>query len=215
MLFTYFLRNSEILQTPFAYCLLSSPISIQISSQRLNHTQGKMFIKPFKTKSNVQLKSSDRKKLQSKVVERYALSDDQLSLLFASKATISQIKIITHSDQIVTVYACDKKPLFFECPESGFLPTVYSLWLVPTMVPFFTTHPAVLPRLANGADLMLPGKANNDPKKKTQSLRVIFRRHQVWPRRSFIRLPQKRRNCCRQFVLKQSRCWNWTIGPVQ
>lgn len=120
-----------------------------------------MFIKPFKTKSNVQLKSSDRKKLQSKVIERYALTDEQLSLLFTSKATISQIKIITHSEQIVTVYACDKKPLFFECPESGFLPTIYSLWLVPTMVPFFTTHPAVLPRLANGADLMLPGKTSS------------------------------------------------------
>lgn len=116
-----------------------------------------MFIKSFKTKSNVQLKSSDRKKLQAKVLEKYSMTDEELSLLFPSKSTISQIKIITHSEQIVTVYACDKKPLFFECPETGFLPTVYSVWAVPNMVSFFTTHPAVLPRLANGADLMLPG----------------------------------------------------------
>lgn len=116
-----------------------------------------MFIKSFKTKSNVQLKSSDRKKLQAKVFEKYSLTDEQLLLLFPAKSTISHIKIITHSEQIVTVYACDKKPLFFECPETGFLPTVYTVWTVPTIVSFFTTHPAVLPRLANGADLMLPG----------------------------------------------------------
>lgn len=36
-------------------------------------------------------------------------------------------------------------------------PTVYALWLSPKIVPYICTHPQVLPKLANGADLMLPG----------------------------------------------------------
>ncbi|KAG8245118.1 Eukaryotic translation initiation factor 2D [Homalodisca vitripennis] len=36
-------------------------------------------------------------------------------------------------------------------------PTVYTLWHVPELLPTFTTHPQVLPVIARGADLMLPG----------------------------------------------------------
>ena len=48
--------------------------------------------------------------------------------------------------------------MFFEIDEKGTLaPTLYAMWLVPELLPYFTTHPAVLPKLTNGADLMLPG----------------------------------------------------------
>lgn len=116
-----------------------------------------MFIKPFKTKSNVQLKSSDRKKLQHKISTKFTITDNDLSLLFPNKGTVSLVKIITHCEQIVTVYAVDKLPLFFEISANVLLPTVYALWQVPNMLPCFTTHPDVLPRLAKGANLMLPG----------------------------------------------------------
>lgn len=106
-----------------------------------------MFIKAVKTKSNVQLKSSERKKLQQKVSTKFNVTQDELNTLFPNKSSISLVKIITHGEDIVSVYAVDKKPLFFETPEQVFLPTVYTLWLVPNMIPAFTTHPAVSEKL--------------------------------------------------------------------
>lgn len=116
-----------------------------------------MFIKPFRTKSNVQLKGSDRKKLQSKIALKFTVTDDDLNMLFPNKGSVFVLKINTHSDEIITVYAVDKRPLFFETAENILLPTVYALWLIPNLIPLFTTHPDVLPRLAKGANLMLPG----------------------------------------------------------
>jgi translation initiation factor 2D len=54
------------------------------------------------------------------------------------------------------VYTVDKRPMIFEI-DDRFYPTLYSVWLLPNMIPYFTTHAQVLPKLANGADLMLPG----------------------------------------------------------
>lgn len=117
-----------------------------------------MFLKPFRTKSNVQLKSSDRKKLQSRIASAFACTDADLQELFSNKASVSFLKIIAHSGDICGVYTVDKLPMFFELPDSAvLLPTVYALWQLPGLVPAFTTHPEVLPRLAKGANLMLPG----------------------------------------------------------
>ncbi|XP_031626569.1 eukaryotic translation initiation factor 2D [Contarinia nasturtii] len=122
-----------------------------------------MFVKPFKTKSNTQIKSTERKKLRSKVESTFKLNEDDLNKLLPSKSTLNQVKLYAYSGQLVTVYTCDRRPMFFEFSPSGdeskavVLPTVYSLWILPEMIPSFTTHPAVLPRLAGGADLMLPG----------------------------------------------------------
>lgn len=122
-----------------------------------------MFVKPFKTKSNTQIKSTERKKLRSKIESAFKLSDDDLNKVLPAKSTLNHLKLITHSGQTVMVYTSDRRPMFFEFSPSGdeskcvILPTVYALWTLPDIVPTFTTHAAVLPRLAGGADLMLPG----------------------------------------------------------
>lgn len=121
-----------------------------------------MFLKAFKTKSNTQVKSTERKKLRSRIEAAYRVTEDDLNKLLPSKSTINQLKIITHAGDTVTVHTCDRRPMFFEIDTSDthantLMPTVYSLWIVPDLVPSFTTHAAVLPRLASGADLMLPG----------------------------------------------------------
>lgn len=117
-----------------------------------------MFLKPFRTKSNVQLKSSDRKKLQSRIATKFTCTDADLQLMFSSKASVSFLKIITHSGDICGVYTVDKVPMFFELPDTLLLlPTVYALWRLPGLIPAFTTHAEVLPRLAKGANLMIPG----------------------------------------------------------
>lgn len=123
-----------------------------------------MFIKPFKIKSNTQIKSTERKKIRSRIENSFKINDDDLNKLFPNKSILNQLKLITNSDDQITLYSCDRRPMFFEFnlrdlhSENIILaPTVYSLWIVPNLITAFTTHPAVLPRLANGADLMLPG----------------------------------------------------------
>jgi len=115
-----------------------------------------MFIKPIKVKSNVQLKGSDIKKLKTRLSQQFKIDDSEASQVFPSKASFSAVKIITHAEQQVTVYTVDKRPMLFELQERLY-PTLYTLWILPRLVPYFTTHPQVVPRLYNGADLMLPG----------------------------------------------------------
>ncbi|KAG5669239.1 hypothetical protein PVAND_017131 [Polypedilum vanderplanki] len=115
-----------------------------------------MFIKAFKIKSNVQLKGSDVKKLKTKLAKQLNLSENETSQILPTKSSFSSVKIITHNEQQVTVYTVDKRPMLFEINEKLF-PTLYSLWMIPKIVPYLTTHAQVLPKLYNGADLMLPG----------------------------------------------------------
>ena len=116
-----------------------------------------MFIKPFKVKNNIQVKGSEVKKLKIRLSQQFKnLSENDLTNLLPSKASFQTVKIVTHAEQQVTLHTVDKRPMFFEIQDKLY-PTVYSLWLVPSIVFLFTTHPPVLPKLANGANLMMPG----------------------------------------------------------
>lgn len=116
-----------------------------------------MFIKAFKVKNNIQVKGSDVKKLKTRLSQQYkSLSESELSVLLPSKSSFQAVKVITHAEDQVTIHTVDKRPMFFELQDRLF-PTVYSCWLVPSILFHFTTHPPVLPKLANGANLMLPG----------------------------------------------------------
>lgn len=124
-----------------------------------------MFIKPFRVKNNIQMNGSEMKKIREKVAKQFPLiSENSLKILLPNKAAFHVLKIVTHAEVAVTVYTVDKRPMFFEIKE--IYPTLYALWLVNDLLPLFTTVPNVLPKLANGADLMLPGvvKEGNDMK---------------------------------------------------
>ncbi|XP_052897492.1 eukaryotic translation initiation factor 2D [Anopheles moucheti] len=120
-----------------------------------------MFIKPFKIKSNILVTGSEKKRLRQRVMAQFNRVDEEsatspLAELFGNRAKICTVKIITYHEEPVTVYTSDKRPIFFEL-NGKLLPTVYTLWSCPDLVPGFTTHATVLPKLANGADLMIPG----------------------------------------------------------
>jgi translation initiation factor 2D len=104
-----------------------------------------MFIKPFKIKNNIQLKGSDVKKLKSRISAQFSdLSDDNLNILIPNKSSYSLVKLETSDESIVNVYARDKKPMFFEVSgQTKLYPTLYSLWIIPDLVPYFTTNSAV------------------------------------------------------------------------
>uniref|UniRef100_A0A6P4F5V4 Eukaryotic translation initiation factor 2D n=1 Tax=Drosophila rhopaloa TaxID=1041015 RepID=A0A6P4F5V4_DRORH len=114
-----------------------------------------MFLKPYRPKSSAALKGSDSKKFRQRVEAAFPhVSVDQL---VQAKAAVTQVKILTHGGVQSMVYCVDKLPLFFELDGGNLVPTLYSLWSVPDILPYFTTHEGVLPKLTNGADLMLPG----------------------------------------------------------
>lgn len=117
-----------------------------------------MFLKAFKIKSNAQLKGSDTKRLKSRVLNEFpSLSDTEFQSLFPSKSSITCVKVVTHSGFISSVFSVDKRPMFFEIEGGKLAPTLYALWILPEILPYFTTVSGVLPKLSNGADLMLPG----------------------------------------------------------
>ncbi|XP_041091899.1 eukaryotic translation initiation factor 2D-like isoform X3 [Polyodon spathula] len=84
------------------------------------------------------------------------LSAEQISKLIPNKEDLNVVKVYTHKGDSVTLYVLHENPIFFEV-EKKLYPTVYTLWLFPDLLPVFTTWPAVLQKLAGGADLMLPG----------------------------------------------------------
>ncbi|KAK3851197.1 hypothetical protein Pcinc_042143 [Petrolisthes cinctipes] len=118
-----------------------------------------MFIKPFRIKSQTQLKGSDRKKLRTELRQAFpSLSEAEVSQLLPNKEEVTLIRMYCHRGESVIVYQVQKDPLFFALDkERQIYPTVYLLWRHPNLLHTFTTHPPVVQVLGGGADLMLPG----------------------------------------------------------
>ncbi|KAJ8370933.1 hypothetical protein SKAU_G00109610 [Synaphobranchus kaupii] len=116
-----------------------------------------MFAKPFRVKSNTVIKGSDRRKLKADISNAFpTLSAEDLNELVPNKEELNVVKIYAHKGDSVTLYVLHKNPIFFEL-EKQLYPTVYTLWRRSDLLPTFITWPAVLQKLAGGADLMLPG----------------------------------------------------------
>ncbi|XP_030562635.1 eukaryotic translation initiation factor 2D [Drosophila novamexicana] len=114
-----------------------------------------MFLKPYRLKSSAALKGSEAKKLRARL--ELAFPHVPAENLMPAKANVTQLKILTHGGQQSMVYCVDKQPMFFELDGGQLVPTLYTLWSTPDILPYLTTHEGVLPKLSNGADLMLPG----------------------------------------------------------
>lgn len=118
-----------------------------------------MFAKPFRVKSSSQMKGSDKKKLKADLKKKFpAFTDDILGTLLPNKDEVVVTKVYTFNGDSLLVYYRDKNPVFFELEKDKVVfPTVYTLWQYPDLLKCFPTHPPVVKKLANGADLMLPG----------------------------------------------------------
>lgn len=118
-----------------------------------------MFLKPYRVKSNVQMKGSDKKKLRADLGKKFpSLAESDLAELIPGKEEVVLSKVYTFGGDSVLIYTHNKTPLFFEFEKDKVvLPTVYTLWRHPDLLLSFPTWPNVLPKIGNGADLMLPG----------------------------------------------------------
>ncbi|TIC55699.1 hypothetical protein E3Q05_02056 [Wallemia mellicola] len=131
------------------------------------------FKKAFSAKPQTTLKNSDRKKLRSKIQERFQLNDDDAKLLVPD--VVSSMKIKTYNDEngaLKLVYSAQNNdPLWYTVgkSEDELIPsdgTVYTLFKKPSLLPVITTWSFVIDnysnaviRISTGADLMAPGIA--------------------------------------------------------
>ena len=100
-----------------------------------------IFTKPFRVKSNTQMKGSDKKKLKASIKKSFPdLTDEHLNDLLPMKEEIVVSKIFTFTEDSVLLYIHNKNTVFFEMEkEKQFFPSVYTLWKVPDLFPTFTT----------------------------------------------------------------------------
>ncbi|XP_023221006.1 eukaryotic translation initiation factor 2D-like [Centruroides sculpturatus] len=131
-----------------------------------------MFRKPFKVKSNSQIKGSERKKIRTQLVQQYpSFSSSNINELVPNKDEITHMKLLANNGHTITVYCIGQNPSFF-VDENVIYPTVYTLWKFPDLLPVLTTWPLVFDKLIRGADLMLPGLIIDQDDENLDSLKI-------------------------------------------
>lgn len=104
-----------------------------------------------------------RKKLRADVNKHFPqIKESDLLELIPNKDAATAVKLVTHSEDLVTVYMVQNTPIFFDLDKTLF-PTVYTLWRCKDLLYAFTTWPSIYSRLLGGADLMLPGVIVEEP----------------------------------------------------
>ncbi|KAJ7682865.1 hypothetical protein B0H17DRAFT_1075171 [Mycena rosella] len=132
-----------------------------------------MFKKPLSTlKTSAPLRSSDRRKLKQRIVTAYAITPEDGDVLVPDG--ILAVKFTTHLDEPGIAYLSPGggDPLWFTVGKGSedLIPTVYTMWKRPQLLPFLSTPAAVIPVLVGGADLMIPGVVHHTPSLKEGQL---------------------------------------------
>ncbi|KAF8496116.1 hypothetical protein F5888DRAFT_1794721 [Russula emetica] len=118
-----------------------------------------MFKKPLgDTKTSAPLRSSERRKLRARTAERFQLAPEVADNLVPD-GLLSQKFSAYNGEPGVLYLSGDGNPLWFSAGKGSdeLIPTVYTLWKHPTLLPILTTPASVIPVLVGGADLMVPG----------------------------------------------------------
>ncbi|KAI8345301.1 hypothetical protein EDC96DRAFT_521710 [Choanephora cucurbitarum] len=120
-----------------------------------------MFKKPWANlKSFSPLRSSDRRRFQNEAYEAYPLIKEQCTAEGASHLMpddLRSAKFIAHAGHSGLVYMSEKQVLWIAMESLPPVPTVYTLWQYPDMLPKLYTWGPVVHKLMEGADLMIPG----------------------------------------------------------
>ncbi|KZV70577.1 hypothetical protein PENSPDRAFT_579249 [Peniophora sp. CONT] len=110
-------------------------------------------------KTSAPLRNSDRRALRDRVVREFCPNSPEQGDELVPEGILSQ-KITTSGGAPVTVYLVPGgDPLWFTIGRDSeeLVPTVYTLWKKPMLVPPITVPGMVIPVLMNGADLMTAG----------------------------------------------------------
>ncbi|KAK9365318.1 hypothetical protein V1509DRAFT_585440 [Lipomyces kononenkoae] len=115
-------------------------------------------IKPFSP-----VRGSDRRKLLASILTHFNIPTDTLSSVIKDAIVptdVKSAKFIAHSTgETGVLYVGDEgsKPLWLKLSDETLIPTVFTLWKCPYLVPIVQTWSPVIEKLRNGADMMLPG----------------------------------------------------------
>ncbi|KAJ7737885.1 eukaryotic translation initiation factor SUI1 family protein [Mycena maculata] len=124
-----------------------------------------MFKKPLSTlKTSAPIRSSDRRKLKQRVISSFGLSPEDGDILVPEG--ILSVKFNTHLNEPGVAYLSPEgDPVWFAVGKGSedLIPTVYTMWKRPKLLPFLSTPEAVIPVLVGGADLMIPGVVHHTP----------------------------------------------------
>ncbi|KAI9323122.1 hypothetical protein BX666DRAFT_1883530 [Dichotomocladium elegans] len=120
-----------------------------------------MFKKPLShLKSFSPLRSSDRRRFQNEAYNAYPHIKERCSQEGAKPLmpdTLQSAKFSTHNGVNGVVHVADNKPLWLKLESLNPVPTVYTLWEHPDILPAIYTVEPVIEKLIDGADLMIPG----------------------------------------------------------
>ncbi|KAK9375842.1 uncharacterized protein V1513DRAFT_309234 [Lipomyces chichibuensis] len=121
----------------------------------------------FRKKPNIKplspVRSSDRRKLLASILSQFNIPTDTLPSEKKDvivPTDIQAAKFVAHSTGetgIIYVGEEGSKPLWLRLNEETLIPTVFTLWKCPFLLPIVQTWNPVIEKLRNGADLMLPG----------------------------------------------------------
>ncbi|KAI9294167.1 hypothetical protein K502DRAFT_342656 [Neoconidiobolus thromboides FSU 785] len=115
-----------------------------------------MFKKEHKIKAISSVRSSDRRKIINEIQKFYnvELSEQQI------EATVSKdlktTRFFTYSDRQGFFYYSNDEPSWIKMDEL-LIPTVYTAWKLPYLLPKIYTNGFVIKKLIGGAELMIPG----------------------------------------------------------
>ncbi|CAG8497171.1 330_t:CDS:10 [Acaulospora colombiana] len=125
-----------------------------------------MFKKPLASiKPYSPLRSSDRRKFREELIRRYPTlengeSEENKSIV---PEHVEKANVKTHNGYTGVLYVDESKhPLWIRLDKDKnefLVPSVYTLWRNPSILPKIPTFPAVISKLENGANLMIPGIA--------------------------------------------------------
>ncbi|KAI0334161.1 eukaryotic translation initiation factor SUI1 family protein [Cubamyces sp. BRFM 1775] len=130
-------------------------------------------------KTSAPLRSSDRRKLKQRVLQAYPVLQPEEGDSLVPDGLQSQ-KFSTHLEEPGVAYLSPEgDPLWFTIGKGSedLIPTVYTLWKRPDLLPFLSTPAPVVPKLINGADLMIPGVVQHSPNLVPDQLVVVTQYH--------------------------------------
>ncbi|KAF9433851.1 hypothetical protein BGZ76_008895 [Entomortierella beljakovae] len=128
-----------------------------------------MFKKPVSSlKSFSPLRSSDKRRLRDEILNSFPslrdmdpINDTPINAIITPEG-LQSAKFTSYIEEPGTLYTdSEGTPLWFKISSSKkdslIVPTIYTLWKFPTLIPALTTWNPVVDKLRNGADLMIPG----------------------------------------------------------
>ncbi|ORZ10863.1 hypothetical protein BCR42DRAFT_333177 [Absidia repens] len=113
-----------------------------------------MFKKPVTSlKSFSNLRSSDRRRFQTETYDAYPelktkCTEENTHLM---PDTLQSAKFVSHIERPGVIYVANGKPIWFKLLDLPPIPTVYTLWQYPTILPTLYTWGPVVQKLMDGA----------------------------------------------------------------